>query len=106
VRYFAYRAYAYALRGKKEVCKFCCHKLLQKCDESRILRYRPENGHEKLEMHASVSQTSEAADLGRKYTGYAANLVPPISERFHTYHVGECLKIDHDAIVHIRAFWG
>jgi len=30
--------------------------------------------------------------LGRKYTGYAANLVPPISERFHTYHVGECLK--------------
>jgi len=25
---------------------------------------------------------------------------------FHTYHVGECLKIDYDAIVHIRAFWG
>ena len=45
-------------------------------------------------------------NLGRKYTGYAANLVPPISERFHTYHVGECLKIDYDAIVHIRAFWG
>ena len=68
MRYFAYRAYAYALRGnmhkrgKKEVCKVCCHKLLQKCDEYRILRYRPENGHEKLEMHASVSQTSEAAD--------------------------------------------
>ena len=45
-------------------------------------------------------------DLGRKYTGYAVNLVPPICERFHTYHVGECLKIDYDAIVHIRAFWG
>ena len=46
------------------------------------------------------------SNLGRKYTGYAANLVPPISERFHTYHVGDCLKIDYDAIVHIRAFCG
>jgi len=50
--------------------------------------------------------TPPKLNLGRKYTGYAANLVPPISERFHTYHVGDCLKIDYDAIVHIRAFWG
>jgi len=53
-----------------------------------------------------IQQLIRRRNLGRKYTGYAANLVPPISERFHTYHVGDCLKIDYDAIVHIWAFWG
>jgi len=64
-------------------------------------------------QHSFMKSCSHSAEkffcsrtLDENYTGYAVNLVPPISEHFHTYHVGECLKIDYDAVIHIWAFWG